>query len=69
MQQFMNQAASPLANKKEVQGAEQNGRTLQADGDKDKERTDQLIFLWGMEGVYQVDYFTAADQEIPDGLV
>ena len=26
----------------------------------------KVAFLWGMAGIYQKDYFTSADQEIPD---
>lgn len=39
---------------------------LQAEGDRDQEIMDYLNFLLGVERVYQVGYFTAADQEIPD---
>lgn len=66
---FMNRAASHLANRKELWRAVQKGRLWKAEGGRDQERADGLIFPWGMEGVCQVDYLTTADQELPDWQV
>lgn len=52
----MNQATSHLANRKELRGAVRNGRLLSAEGGRDKEKEDRLIFVWEMEGIYQADY-------------
>ena len=42
---------------------------LQAEGGRDKEKADYLIFPSRTEGSYQSDYPSTADQEIPHPLV
>jgi len=66
----MNQAAFHLANRKELQGAVQNGRLLQAEGSRKRDisnkewivsgKVTRVTFLWG-KGVG----VTRADQVIP----
>lgn len=50
----MYQAASHLANRKEVGEAIQNAKTFLTERDKDKKKVDYLNFLREEEGVYQV---------------
>lgn len=61
----MGQTASHLANRKVLPGAVPSGRLLLAEGVRDKEEADYLIFCRGREGVYEADYLTLANQEIP----
>ena len=64
----MNRAASHLANRKELQRAEQNGRLLKAEVGRDRKERLPRHSLKDGRG-YQVDYLTSTDQEIPDRLV
>lgn len=62
----MNQAASHPASRGELPGATQNGKLLQAEGGRDKERVDYIIFLWGKKRGYVADYLIGTEQKIPD---
>ena len=46
----MNQAASHLVIRKELQSATEREMFIKAEGGKDKKRADYLIFLWGTKG-------------------
>ena len=73
----MNEAASNLADRKELQEAVQNERLLQAEGSGNKEVTPcpkragcgKVTSLQGTAGVYQADDLTGAPQVIFDGLL
>lgn len=69
----MIQAASHLADRKELRGAMQNGRLSQAEGGRIRMLYRQRAgCLWqghlplGDDGVYEVDNLTSMDQVIPD---
>ena len=58
-----------LASRKDPRGAVRNGKFLLVEGGRDKEKTDDLIFLWGMERVCVTNHLIGADQKVPDWLV
>lgn len=77
IQQFTNRAAPYLANRKELWGAScTKWKAFIGRWRWDKEVSNKecivsgkVIFLWGKGGgggVYHADYFTSADQVIPD---
>lgn len=69
IQQFANWAASHLANREELQELYKMETLFQAEGGRNKERRDHLIFLWGIGRVSVADNLIGADQKIIDCLV
>lgn len=74
-QQFINWAASHLANTMKLQGYAQNGSFYRQMGQKKEVLNKEWIVLskvaplWGKKEIYYTDYLTTTNQVIPDWVV